>query len=95
MNKYEVLYILETELSEETKGALVEKFAKVVTDMEGNILGDIDKWGDREFAYPINYKTSGYYVLMNFEADATVPAELERQMRITDGVVRHMVVRKD
>ena len=94
MNKYEVLYILEAELSDEAKGALVDKFAGVVTGMGGEVT-TIDKWGDREYAYPIDYKTTGYYTLMNFSADSNVPAELERQMRITDGVVRFMVTRKD
>ena len=94
MNKYEVLYILESELSDEAKGALVDKFAGVVTGMGGEVT-TIDKWGDREYAYPIGYKTTGYYTLMNFSADSSVPAELERQMRITDGVVRFMVTRKD
>ncbi len=94
MNKYEVLYILDSELTEENKNALVDKFAAVITGMGGEVT-TVDKWGDKELAYPINYKTSGFYTLMNFDGDSTVPAELERQMRISDGVIRFMVTRKD
>ena len=54
----------------------------------------MDKWGTRKLAYPINYKTEGYYVLVNFTAQATLPSELERVMRITDSVVRFLVVKK-
>ena len=60
----------------------------------GGTVTTVDKWGMRKFAYPINYKTEGYYVLMIFEAEPTVPAELERQMRNDENVVRFMVTKK-
>ena len=72
MNSYELLYILNNELSDEAKGAVVEKLNAVVTDNGGTIDG-IDKWGTRKLAYPIDYKTEGYYVLVNFTAPATLP----------------------
>lgn len=93
MNSYELLYILNNELSDEAKAATVEKLNAVVTDNGGTIDG-IDKWGTRKLAYPINYKTEGYYVLVNFSAPATLPDELERVMRITDAVIRFMIVKK-
>lgn len=93
MNSYELLYILNNELSDEAKGAVVEKLNAVVTDNGGTIDG-IDKWGTRKLAYPIDYKTEGYYVLVNFSAPATLPDELERVMRITDAVIRFLVVKK-
>ena len=93
MNSYELLYILNNELSDEAKGAVVEKLNAVVTDNGGTIDG-IDKWGTRKLAYPIDYKTEGYYVLVNFTAPATLPDELERVMRITDAVIRFMIVKK-
>ena len=60
----------------------------------GGAVSTVDKWGMKKFAYPINYKTEGYYVLMNFEAEPAVPAELERQMRNDENVVRFMVTKK-
>lgn len=93
MNKYEVLYILEGTASDDTKAALIEKFSNLVTSLNGAIVA-IDKWGTKKFAYPIDYKNEGYYVLMTFEAPADVPAELERQMKNTDDVVRYLVARK-
>ena len=53
-----------------------------------------DKWGKKTLAYPINYKTEGYYVLMNFESAPEFPEELERVFRITESIMRYMVVRK-
>jgi small subunit ribosomal protein S6 len=94
MNKYECLYIIENELSDEAKEGLVEKFKGLIEGMKGKVE-NIDKWGAKKYAYTINFKNEGYYVLMNFEGDATIPAELERQMNITDGIVRKMVIRKE
>ena len=93
MNKYEVLYILQGDASEDVNTACADKFAALVADLGGTV-STVDKWGVKKFAYPINYKTEGYYVLMNFEAEPTVPAELERQMRNDENVVRFMVTKK-
>ena len=93
MNDYELLYIIDNDLAEEAKEALIAKLNGVVTDNGGSVE-TVDKWGTRKLAYPINYKTEGYYVLVNFTAPATLPSELERVMRITDGVVRFMVIAK-
>ncbi|MBQ2711078.1 MAG: 30S ribosomal protein S6 [Clostridia bacterium] len=93
MNSYELLYIIDNDLSEEAKEAVIAKISAVVTDNGGTIDG-LDKWGTRKLAYAINYKTEGYYVLVNFTAPATLPVELERVMRITDGVIRFMNIAK-
>ena len=93
MNKYEVLYILNGEATDEVKTACAEKFAQLIADLGGTV-STVDKWGMKKFAYPINYKTEGYYGLMNFDAEPTVPAELERQMRNDENVVRYMVTKK-
>lgn len=93
MNSYELLYIVSNELTDEAKASVVERLNAVVTDNGGTIDG-VDKWGTRKLAYPINYKTEGYYVLVNFTAPATLPDELERVMRITDAVIRFMIVKK-
>ena len=84
--KYEVLYIIDAELSEESINALVEKF-KAMVEAEGTLL-NIDLWGKRRLAYLVNDKPEGYYVLMNFESKPDFPAEMERVMKITEGVMR-------
>ena len=84
--KYEVLYIINPTLGEESINALVEKF-KAMVEAEGT-LSNIDIWGKRRLAYEINDLTEGYYVLMTFESKPEFPAELERVMKITDGVMR-------
>ena len=84
--KYEVLYIIDPAQGEEGIAALVEKF-KAMVEAEGT-LSNIDEWGKRRLAYPINDLPEGYYVLMNFESNPAFPAEMERVMKITEGVLR-------
>ena len=86
--KYEVLYIINPTLGEEGINALVEKF-KAMVEAEGT-LSNIDVWGKRRLAYEINDLTEGYYVLMNMETKPEFPAEMERVMKITEGVLRCM-----
>ncbi|MBQ3530050.1 MAG: 30S ribosomal protein S6 [Oscillospiraceae bacterium] len=86
--KYEVLYIIDATLGEEDTAALVNKF-KAMVEAEG-ALTNIDEWGKRRLAYLINDMAEGYYVLMNFESKPEFPAELERVMKITDGILRCM-----
>ena len=88
--KYEVLYIIDPAQGEEGIAALVEKF-KAMVEAEGT-LSNVDEWGKRRLAYPINDLTEGYYVLMNFETKPEFPAELERVMKITEGVLRCLVI---
>ena len=65
-----------------------------MVETAGGAVEGVDKWGVKKLAYEINFKSEGYYVLMNFTADAALPQELERQMRITDEVMRFIVVKK-
>ena len=87
--KYEVLYIIDPAQGEEGIAALVEKF-KAMVEAEGTLL-NVDEWGKRRLAYLVNDMAEGYYVLMNFETKPEFPAELERVMKITDGILRCMV----
>ena len=84
--KYEVLYIIDPAQGEEGIAALVEKF-KAMVEAEGT-LTNVDEWGKRRLAYPINDLPEGYYVLMNFESNPAFPTEMERVMKITEGVMR-------
>ena len=88
--KYEVLYIIDPAQGEEGIAALVEKF-KAMVEAEGT-LSNIDEWGKRRMAYAINDLTEGYYVLKNMETKPEFPAELERVMKITDGILRCLVI---
>ncbi|MCI8593843.1 MAG: 30S ribosomal protein S6 [Oscillospiraceae bacterium] len=90
---YEAVYILNPNLTEEETAAAVEKF-KALVEQNGTVT-EIDTWGKRRLAYPINDLNEGYYVLMTFTAAPTFPRELERIFRITEGVMRSMVICKD
>ena len=91
--KYEVLYIIDPAKGEEGIAALVEKF-KAMVEAEGT-LTSVEEWGARRLAYPINDLNEGYYVLMTFETNPAFPAELERVMKITDGVLRCLTTTMD
>lgn len=87
---YEVVFILDPNLSEEATAKLVEKF-KTLIESKGT-LSEVNEWGKRRLAYPINDLNEGYYVLMTFTATPDLPAELDRVLRITDGVMRSIIV---
>ena len=91
--KYEVLYVLNPNLTEEETQAIVEKF-KTLIEQNGTI-DEMDEWGKRRLAYPINDKPEGYYVLVNFKAEPSLPSELERIFGITEGIMRSMIICKD
>lgn len=93
MNKYELMYIISAEANETERDALVEKF-KAFVEGKGGVVTGLDKLGMKKFAYKINFKTEGFYVLMNFEAPAEVVKEMNNLMNISDYVVRQMFVRK-
>ncbi len=93
INKYETIFVLDAGLDEEKLNAVSEKFQKLIAD--NGTVDSVDVWGKRRLAYPINYKTEGYYVLVNFSSNPEFPKELERIYGITDGVIRTLVVRKD
>lgn len=93
MNKYELLVILSAEIDDEAKEALVAKISDLIVNNGGTIDG-VDRWGVKKFAYPINYKNEGYYVLMNITANSETPNTVEKVLNITENVVRCMFVRK-
>ena len=93
MNKYELLYIIDNDLAEDQKKSVVEKISAIITSNEGTVDKE-DVWGTRKLAYAINFKTEGYYVLVEFTAPAQVPAMIERQIRIMDETFRCMIIRK-
>ncbi|MEA5002472.1 MAG: 30S ribosomal protein S6 [Christensenella sp.] len=94
MTKYESMYILKPDMEEEKKDALVKRFSDIVTN-NGGTVEKIDEWGKKRLAYPIHYINDGYYVLMHFEAESELPTELERNYKISDDVLRFMVINLD
>ena len=92
MRKYEMLYILSTELAEEVRDGIIAKFENVVKE-NGGTVEKVDKWGVKKLAYPINYKTEGYYVLMTFESDVNLITEIKRVAGITDGILRRLITK--
>ena len=92
MNKYQLLYIIENSIDDEAKNEIVDKFSALIESLGGTI-DTIDKWGTKKFAYEMNGKTEGYYVLVKFSSDANAPAEIDRQMKINDNVIRQMITR--
>lgn len=89
---YEVVYIIDPAQSEENIAALVTKF-KTLAEQNGSNV-EVEEWGSRKLAYPINFKNDGYYVLMNFTSPAAFPRELDRVLRINDGIMRSLIVCK-
>ena len=93
MRDYELLFVLDPSLDEEQKDALIETVKSVIN--AGGEAGEADVWGERKLAYSINKKSTGYYVVMPFKADAELPKELDRRLRINENVIRHIIVSQD
>ena len=90
--KYEMLYLIDSAVAEEARDGLIAKFEDVVKNLGGTVLST-DKWGMKKLAYPINYKSDAFYVLMTFEAEGSAVKELDRVAGITDGVLRRMITK--
>ena len=93
MAKYEVMFIINPVLEDEKKNAVVERVQEIIT-ADGEV-SSVDTWGMRKLAYPINKKNEGYYAVIEFKASPELPKELDRRMRISDNVIRHIIINKD
>ena len=87
---YETLFVVDLTPGEEGVKALVEKFTSLIA--ANGTIEEVNEWGKRRLAYPINDMNDGYYVLVKFSASTDFPAELERIFSITDGILRSMVL---
>lgn len=95
MHPYEIVTILSPSIEgDEAIDAQLSRFVNVVVQGGGE-LENVDKWGKRKLAYEINGNTEGYYAVITFRAPSEVAAELERIIKITDGVVRHLLIRRE
>ena len=93
MNKYELAVVVSAKLEDEARAEVIEKVKAMITRFGGNVT-DVDEWGKRKLAYEINYESEGYYVLYTFTSAPDFPAELDRVLKITDGVMRSMITVK-
>jgi len=91
MNKYELMFILDPTLEDDKKDAAVETVKGIIA--EAGEVGETNVWGLRKLAYPIQKKSEGYYVVMTFTAEPTLPKELDRRLRISDSCIRHLINR--
>jgi small subunit ribosomal protein S6 len=89
--KYELVIITKADLDEETTAALVTKFKDLIA--ANGTVDAVDEWGKRRLAYPINDEAEGYYVQINFTSGNEFPAELDRQLKINDAILRSLIVR--
>ena len=92
LKNYEIVMVFSLSKGDEAVQALKTKFTDLIS--KNGTLGEVDEWGKRRLAYPINYETEGYYVLVNFSCEESFPAELDRVINITDGVLRSLIVAK-
>jgi small subunit ribosomal protein S6 len=92
MRPYEVMVILDAGLDEEVIRATVDRTTDLIT-ARGGILGKVDRWGKRRFAYELHHKNEGYYVVIEATAEPAVMAELARMLRLADEVIRHKIIR--
>ncbi|MBQ1366213.1 MAG: 30S ribosomal protein S6 [Clostridia bacterium] len=93
MNRYEMIYIIDTGLEEAARKELIEKVSALIEKNGGEIEKVDETWGKRRLAYAIDYKTEGWYVLVTFKAPVELPRELERNLQINENVLRYLVVK--
>jgi small subunit ribosomal protein S6 len=93
MRNYELLFILDPALDDETRDKTIET-VKGIINADGE-AGEADLWGVRKLAYEIDKKTDGFYVLLPFKAGVELPKELDRRLKISDNVMRHIIVNTD
>ena len=93
MTNYELMFIIDPAIEDEKKEATIEA-VKGIIEADGSV-SEVDTWGMKKLAYPIWKKNEGYYVVIQFEASPTLPKELDRRLKISDVVMRHIIVNKD
>ena len=93
MKAYELLFFVDPKITDETRAGVMKRIEVAITE-NGGAVDNVDNWGKRKLAYEIDKLTEGDYTLVNFHADPTQIAELDRVLRINDAVKRHMIVRR-
>ena len=94
MNKYELALVVSAKVEDEVRDAVVEKAKSYIARYNGNVT-EVEEWGKKKLAYEIQKMKEGFYYFIQFEADATAPAEIERHVRIMENVIRYLCVRQE
>jgi len=94
MNKYELALVVSAKIEDEARAAVVEKVKNYITRFGGSVTG-VDEWGKKRLAYDIQKMREGFYYFIQFESDATCPAEVENRIRIMENVIRFLCIRQD
>lgn len=94
MNKYELAVVVSAKIEDEERAAVVEKCKALIERFNG-VITEVDDWGKKRLAYEIQKMKEAYYYFIRFEAESTVPIEIESRVRIMDNVIRYLVVRQD
>lgn len=94
MNKYELTVVVNAKIEDDVRVATVEKVKEYVARYGGTVT-NVDEWGKKRLAYEIQKMKEGFYYFIQFEADATAPAEIERHVRIMESVIRYLCVRQE
>ena len=94
MSKYELAVVVSAKLEDDARAEVIEKVKALVTRFGGNVT-DVDEWGKRRLAYEIQKMKEAYYYFVHFESDTTTPVEVEKRIRIMDGVIRYLCVKDE
>lgn len=94
MNKYELALVVNAKIEDETKLAALEAVKDLITRFGGTVT-NVDDWGKKRLAYEIQKMKEGFYYFIQFDADSTVPSEIEQRIRIMENVIRYLCIRKD
>ena len=94
MNKYELAVVVSAKIEDDERAATIEKVKEIITKHGGTIT-NVDEWGKKRLAYDVQKMREAFYYFIRFEAESTVPAEIESRVRIMDNVIRYLCVRQD
>ncbi|HKK96253.1 MAG TPA: 30S ribosomal protein S6 [Anaerovoracaceae bacterium] len=93
MRNYELMFIVRPTIEDDKRDAVIETVKEIISS-DGEVL-DVDIWGMRKLAYEIEKHSEGYYVIVQFKAGSELPKELDRRLKISDNVIRHIIINKD
>ena len=93
MNKYELTYIIDPAIEDTARKDIIDRISNLIVANGGEIEKVDETWGKRRLAYPIDYKTEGWYVLVTLKAPAELPSEVQRNLRNMDSIIRYLVVK--
>ena len=94
MNKYELAVVVNAKIEDDARAAVIEKVQSYITRFGGQV-SDVDEWGKRKLAYEILKMKEGFYYFFHFESETATPAEIEKRIRIMDGVIRYLCVKDE